>query len=264
MRSSNLVIELPSYFDYSIEEIQMGFMRLEGKVILVTGAGRGIGKAAVTLFAAEGGRVAFCARSEGELFGVAKEIDGAEERLRPFRADISSRREVQRMVSQVISEWGKIDILINNAGVLGPSEPIATYPPEAWEEVIRININGTFLVTQAVVRTMIPRRSGTVLSVTSSVGRKGRATWGAYAVSKFGLEGMMQTLADEVGPFGLKVVTLNPGGTRTKMRAAAYPKEDPGKLQEPMEVAKALSQLATSDDPTLHGKSLDLSDFTIR
>ncbi|HZR46721.1 MAG TPA: SDR family NAD(P)-dependent oxidoreductase [Candidatus Manganitrophaceae bacterium] len=238
-------------------------MALQDKVVLITGGGRGIGKAAVARFAAEGAKVAFCARSEGELFGVAKEIEGAEERLRPFRADISSRREVQRMVSQVTSEWGKIDLLINNAGVLGPSEPIATYPPEAWEEVIRININGTFLVTQAVVRTMIPQRSGTVVSVTSSVGRKGRAGWGAYAVSKFGLEGMMQTLADEVAPFGLRVVTLNPGGTRTRMRAAAYPKEDPARLQAPERVANGLLYLAVSSDPTLHGKSLDLADLPV-
>jgi NAD(P)-dependent dehydrogenase (short-subunit alcohol dehydrogenase family) len=193
---------------------------------------------------------------------MAKEL-GPEDRIRPFKVDISSRREVQRMVSQVVSEWGKIDVLINNAGVLGPSEPIATYPPEAWEEVIRINIHGTFLVTQAVVRTMIPRRSGMILSVTSSVGRKGRATWGAYSVSKFGLEGMMQTLAEEVGPFGLRVVTLNPGGTRTKMRAAAYPKEDPSRLQDPTEAAKAFLTLVTSSDPALHGKSLNMSDLTM-
>lgn len=238
-------------------------MRFQDKVVLITGGGRGIGKAAVALFAAEGAKVAFCARSEGELFGVAKEIEGAEDRLRPFRADISSRREVQRMVSQVTSEWGKIDLLINNAGVLGPSEPIATYPPEAWEEVIRININGTFLVTQAVVRTMIPQRSGTVVSVTSSVGRKGRAGWGAYAVSKFGLEGMMQTLADEVAPFGLRVVILNPGGTRTRMRAAAYPKEDPARLQAPERVANGLLRLALSSDPALHGKSLDMADLPV-
>lgn len=238
-------------------------MALRDKVVLITGGGRGIGKAAVARFAAEGAKVAFCARSEGELFGVAKEIEGAEERLRPFRADISSRREVQRMVSQIVSEWGKIDVLVNNAGVLGPSEPIATYPPEAWEEVIRININGTFLVTQAVVRTMIPQRAGAVLSVTSSVGRKGRAGWGAYSVSKFGLEGMMQTLADEVASFGLRVVTLNPGGTRTRMRAAAYPKEDPARLQAPERVANGLLYLAVSSDPSLHGKSLDLADLPV-
>lgn len=237
---------------------------LKDKVILITGGGRGIGRAAVKRFTAEGGNVAFCARSEGEVAGTAREIEEGGGRVLSFRADISSRREVQRMVSQVISDLGDIDLLINNAGVLGPSETIATYTPEAWEEVIRINLNGTFLVTHAVVRAMIPRRTGTIISITSSVGRKGRAGWGAYAVSKFGLEGMMQTLAEEVAPFHLRVVTLNPGGTRTKMRAAAYPKEDPGSLKDPGAVAKALHYLAISTDASLHGQSLNISDLPLK
>lgn len=238
-------------------------MQLKDKVVLITGGSRGIGRAVAERFAAEGCKVAICARSEGELFGTAKAIEEAGGVVRPFRADISVRRDVQRMVAQTVSDWGAIDFLVNNASVLGPSEPIATYPPEAWEEVIRINVNGTFNVTQAVVRTMIPRRAGIVLSVTSSVGRLGRATWGAYSVSKFALEGMMQTLAEEVAPFNLRVVTLNPGGTRTKMRAAAYPKEDPARLQDPARVAKAILFLATTAaaDPALHGKSLDMADL---
>ncbi len=238
----------------------MGFKE---KVILITGGGRGIGRAAAERFAAEGGKVALCARTEGEVLGTAKEIESAGGMALPFRVDIASRREVHRMVSQITSEWGAIDLLIHCAAVLGPSEPIATYPPEAWEEVIRINVNGTFYITQAVVRTMIPRRTGTILSITSSVGRRGRATWGAYSASKFALEGMMQTLAEEVAPFGIRVVTLNPGGTRTRMRAAAYPKEDPARLQTPSRVAAALLFLATAagTDPNLHGKSLDMTDL---
>ncbi len=238
-------------------------MPFKDKVVLITGGGRGIGRAAAERFAAEGCKVAICARSEGELFGTAKAIEEAGGVARPFRADISVKRDVQRMVTQIISDWGTIDFLINNASVLGPSEPIATYPAEAWEEVIRINVNGTFYVTQAVVRTMIPRRAGTILSITSSVGRIGRATWGAYSVSKFALEGMMQTLSEEVAPFNLRVVTLNPGGTRTKMRAAAYPKEDPTQLQDPARVAKALLFLAitASANPALHGKSLNMADL---
>lgn len=236
---------------------------LKDKVILITGGGRGIGRAAVKHFSAEGGKIAFCARSEGEVAGTASEIEERGGHVLPFRADISSHREVRRMVSQIISDLGDIDLLINNAGVLGPSESIATYKPEAWEEVIRINLNGTFLVTHTVVRTMIPRRAGTIISFTSSVGRKGRAGWGAYAVSKFGLEGMMQTLAEEVAPFHLRVITLNPGGTRTKMRAAAYPNEDPGCLQDPEDVAKALHYLAVSTDASLHGQSLNMSDLPL-
>ncbi|MFQ5580367.1 MAG: SDR family NAD(P)-dependent oxidoreductase [Nitrospiria bacterium] len=236
---------------------------LKDKVILITGGGRGIGRAAVRRFTAEGGKVAFCARSEGEVAATASEIKETGGQVLSFRADISSRREVQRMVSRVTSELGIIDLLINNAGVLGPSETIATYRPEAWEEVIRINLNGTFLVTHTVVRTMIPRRSGTIISLTSSVGRKGRAKWGAYAVSKFGLEGLMQTLAEEVAPFHLRTITLNPGATRTKMRSAAFPEEDPGKLQAPDEVARALHYLAISTDTSLHGRSLNMSDLPL-
>ncbi|MBN4054657.1 SDR family NAD(P)-dependent oxidoreductase, partial [Nitrospira defluvii] len=136
-------------------------------------------------------------------------------------------------------------------------------PPETWEEVMRINLNGTFYVTQAVVRKMIPKRSGTILSITSSVGRKGRADWGAYAVSKFGLEGMMQTLAEEVADYGIRVITLNPEATRTKMRALAYPKEDLNTLKDPVEVAKGLLYLAKSTDASLHGKSLNMSELKI-
>ncbi len=233
---------------------------MKDKVVLITGGGRGIGRAAVIRFLAEEAKVAFCARTKGELRSVSKEVELSGNELLPFQVDISSRREVFRMVNQVVSKWGKIDLLINNAGVLGPSSTIATYANEAWEEVIRINLNGTFFVTQAVVRTMIPRRSGTILSLSSSVGRKGRATWGAYAVSKFALEGMMQTLADEVTDFGLRVITLNPEATRTRMRATAYTKEDPNTVKKPEKVAEALFYLALSTDPSLHGRSLNFSD----
>ncbi len=231
------------------------------KVALVTGGGRGIGKAVAACFAKEGGKVAICARSQGELIGTAKEIEEAGGVARPYCVDIANQRDVQRMVREVVSEWGKIDLLINNASVLGSNEPIATYPPFAWEEVIRINVTGTFLVTRSVIRAMIPKRSGCILSITSSVGRQGRAAWGAYCVSKFALEGMMQVLAEEVAPFGLIVVTVNPGATRTKMRAAAYPKEDPATLQSAEAVAEGLLRLVKDANPALHGKSLNLSDL---
>ncbi len=236
---------------------------MKEKVILITGGGRGIGRAAAERFAKAGGKVAFCARTEGEVIGTAKEIEAAGGVAYPFRVDISSRREVQKMVGEIMAAWGKIDVLINNASVLGSGEPIAVTPVESWEEVIRINVNGTFLVTQAVIRTMIPRRTGLILSVTSSVGRKGRAGWGAYAVSKFALEGMMQTLAEELAPFGITVITLNPGATRTKMRRRAYPKEDPSSLQDPSAVAQALLDLAEAGSTTLHGRSIDLSDLPL-
>ncbi|MFQ5597958.1 MAG: SDR family NAD(P)-dependent oxidoreductase [Nitrospiria bacterium] len=236
---------------------------MKDKIILITGAGRGIGRAAASIFAEAGDKVAICARSQGELNGVAREIASTGGAVRPFQVDIASRREIHRMVERVISEWGRVDVLINNAGVLGQKSTLATTAPESWEEVIRINLNGSFYVTQAVVRKMIPQRSGTILSLSSSVGRKGRATWGGYAVSKFGLEGMMQCLAEEVAEFDIRVITLNPEATRTKMRALAYPDEDPARLKDPLVVAKALLALARSSDPSLHGCSLNLSELKI-
>lgn len=237
---------------------------VKGKVILITGGSRGIGRAAVALFAERGAKVAFCSRTKGELFGVAKEVEAGGGEVLPFPVNIASSREVSRMVDRILSEWGKIDLLINNAGVLGAMKPLGTYPSEVWEEVLRINLNGSFFVTQTVLRTMIPRRSGMILSLTSSVGRKGRARWGAYSVSKFALEGMMQILAEEVADFGIRVTTLNPGATHTKMRAKAYPKENNNQLQRPSEVALGLLYLAESSDPSLHGKSLNMSDLPLR
>ncbi len=234
---------------------------MQGKVVFISGGGRGIGRAAVSLFVSAGAKVAFCARTEGERLGVENEVNAAGGAVWSFRVDIASQRDVHRMVSQIVSEWGKIDLLINNAGVLGVKSTLATYPAMTWDEVIRININGTFYLTQAVLRGMIPLRSGTILSISSSVGRHGRALWGAYAVSKFALEGMMQTLADEVGAFGIRVITLNPEATRTQMRAKAYPKEEAKTLKDPAEVAKALLTLAISEDPALHGQSLNLSEL---
>ncbi len=235
---------------------------IKGKVVLITGGGRGIGRAAVSLFCEHGAKVAFCARSEGEGLGVKKEVEAAGGDVLFHRVDIASQRDVNRMTNQVVSKWGGIDLLINNAGVLGSKSKIATYPPEAWDEVIRINVNGTFYVTQAVVREMIPKRSGTILSITSSVGRKGRATWGAYSVSKFALEGMMQCLAEEVDQFGIRVITLNPEATRTKMRAKAYPEEDPSTLKGSEVVAKALLALASASNPSLQGQSVNISDLS--
>jgi len=122
---------------------------MKDKVVLVTGGGRGIGRAAVSLFANAGAKIAFCARTEGERLGVEREVTAAGGIVRAFAVNIASQREVNRMVSEIIAQWGKIDLLINNAGVLGAKKTLATYPPDTWDEVIRINVNGTFHVTRA-------------------------------------------------------------------------------------------------------------------
>src|SRR6185503_13993002 len=130
-----------------------------------------------------------------------------------------------------------------------------------WDEVIQINLNGLFYVARAVLPVMLRQNSGRIINITSSVGRKGRACWGAYSVSKFGVEGLTQVLADELKETGIRVMALNPGGTRTGMRAAAYPDEDRSRLNDPSDVARAILYLAASESTGLNGRSLDVKDI---
>jgi NAD(P)-dependent dehydrogenase (short-subunit alcohol dehydrogenase family) len=164
----------------------------------------------------------------------------------------------------VLARFGTIDVLVNNASILGPREPIATYPVAAWEEVLRVNLTGIFLVTRAVLPAMMARRAGSIINVTSGVGRRGKARWGAYAVSKAGVENFTQVLADEVTESQIRVNAVNPAATRTAMRAAAYPSEDPLTLPSPEEIVPVFLYLASDDSATITGESLDAHDWLDR
>jgi len=231
--------------------------RLKGQVALVTGAGRGIGRAVARRLAESGAVVAICSRTKQELEETAREIRerGGEVWLRV--ADLGTAKAVRNFARQFFSRYSKIDILINNASLLGPHLPIAEYPLEEWEAILRVNLTAPFLLIQEALRSMLPRKSGFILNITSSVGRQGRADWGGYSVSKFGLEGLTQILADELRDEGIRVLALNPGGTRTAMRATAYPDEDPARLPAPDAIAEVVMDLILSSDRSLSGRSLD-------
>lgn len=234
-------------------------MTLRGKVALITGGTQGIGKATLLRFAQDGARVAFCARGEEIGKRLEKEIGEKNQEAIFFPLDIACEKDVLKMIEVLDKRWGKIDILLNNAGFLGPMSSIENYPGADWEEVIRINVNGTFFVSRSVLAVMKRRNQGQMVFITSSVGRKGRALWGGYAVSKFAMEGLMQTIADETTGTGIRVMALNPSGTRTAMRAAAYPKEDPQTVKDPSEVADVLRYLVYQDWSVYHGRSVDFS-----
>ncbi len=236
-------------------------MRLKDQVALITGAGRGIGQSTALLFAHSGAQVVICSRTVPELRTTAGEIKKQGGRVSFHLVDVADPQAVDRMVTAAVKQHGRIDVLVNNASILGPMTMLSELSVADWDEVIRINLNGLFYVTRAVLSVMLRQNSGRIINITSSVGRKGRAQWGAYSVSKFGVEGLTQVLADELKETGIRVMALNPGGTRTRMRAAAYPDEDPSRLQDPMEVARAILYLATSEDPALHGRSLDAKDL---
>jgi NAD(P)-dependent dehydrogenase (short-subunit alcohol dehydrogenase family) len=241
-----------------------GDKNLLGKVALITGGSRGIGRAIASAFAQAGARVFICGRNQAVLDQALAEIRSSGGEIDGQAGDIGNADEAARIVGAALERFGAIDVLVNNASALGPRVPIAEYPFEAWNEVIRVNVNGLFYVTHEVLPVMLARRSGAIINVTSGVGRMGKARWGAYAVSKAGLEGFTQVLADEVKEVGIRVNAVNPAGTRTQMRAAAYPGEDPMTLPTPAEIVPVFLYLASDVSAHITGKSLNAQDWLRR
>ncbi len=235
--------------------------KLAGKVALVTGGSRGIGKAIVAAFAAAGAQVFTCARSQGDLDSALAELSKAGGEIEGIAADVGNADDAARVVRAALARFGQIDVLVNNASILGPRVPIVDCSPAAWQEVLRINLTGVFLMTRAVLPGMLARRSGSIINVSSGVGRRGKARWGAYAASKAGVENFTQVLAEEVSPLGIRVNAVNPAATRTQMRAAAYPEEDPRTLPPPETVTSMFIYLASDDSAGVSGRSFDARDW---
>jgi NAD(P)-dependent dehydrogenase (short-subunit alcohol dehydrogenase family) len=238
--------------------------KLTGKVALITGGSRGIGKAIAMAYARQGAGVFVCARGEADLNRAVDEIRSANGKAHGWIGDVSDAGQATDIVKAALEHFGKLDVLVNNASALGPRVPIAQYPVQAWEEVVRVNLTGAFLMSREALKIMMPRRQGAIINISSGVGRVGRARWGAYAASKFGVEGLTQVLADEVREFGIRVNTVNPGPTRTEMRALAYPEEDPLTLPIPDRVVPVFVYLASDDCAAVTGQSLDAREWLKR
>ena len=238
--------------------------KLINNVALITGATRGIGKAVAAAYVREGARVFICARNQQEVAVTVREFryDSTDAQVDGCAGDVGKENDVCRIVDAVIERFQKIDTLVNNASLLGPRVALVEYPFTQWEEVIRVNLHGVFLLSQEVVKRMIVQRHGSIINVSSGVGRVGRARWGAYAVSKFGLEGLTQVLADEVKEFGIRVNSVNPGPTRTEMRAEAYPEEDPLTLPTPEQITPIFVHLASAQSENLTGQMLEAQDWS--
>jgi len=235
--------------------------KLLGKVALITGGSRGIGRAIAAAFAKAGAQVFICGRNVVDVDAALREIRAQGGSIDGVAGDISRARDAQGIVRAALERFGFVDVLVNNASILGPREAIADYPIEAWEEVIRINLTGLFLMTRAVLPEMLERRSGSIINVTSGVGRAGKAKWGAYAVSKAGMECFTQVLAEEVKWAGIRVNAVNPAATRTQMRAAAYPSEDPTTLPQPDSIVPIFVHLAADASKDVTGQSLNARDW---
>ena len=234
---------------------------LEGKVIAVTGAGDGIGRTAALTFAARGATVILIGRTVTKLEQVYDEIEkngGAQPAIYPICLNGAVEKDYQDMHDNLSSEFGQLDGLLHNAGELGPRTPIANYKLDNWQKVLQVNLTAEFMMTKALLPLLETSPSASIIFTSSGVGRVGRPFWGAYAVSKFATEGLSQILAAELeGISNIRVNCINPGATRTQMRATAYPAEDPGTLKAPEDIMPTYLYLMGSASEGISGQSLD-------
>ena len=235
---------------------------LEGKVALITGASQGLGRALALAYAKEGARLVINSRSEEGIRPVAREVEGLGAEVLAVAADVSKGEDARRLVEEAVGRFGGIDVLINNAGVLGPRVAIEEYPEDEWRRVIDANLTGPYLVSRAAVPHL--REGGSIINVVSGVSVEGRAEWGAYSVSKFGMEGLSQILAAELEGRGVRSNAVDPGGMRTDMRAAAYPEEDPRTRITPEDNTAVFVYLASDESKDVTGQRFKAQEFRRR
>lgn len=233
---------------------------LAGRIILVTGASDGIGREAALTYAKAGASLILVGRNQQKLEAVARDIAAsgaaqADNYLLDFAT--ASAADCQSLADQLSARIPRLDGVLHNAGILGDRGPMTGQNPQTWEAVMQINVNVTFFLTQALIPLLLKSDSPSLVFTSSSVGREGRAGWGAYAVSKFATEGMMQVLADEYRSHHLRVNCINPGGTRTAMRASAFPEENPNLLKTPADIMPLYLWLMSDESRDKTGISFD-------
>lgn len=234
---------------------------LQGRVILITGAGRGIGAAAAKACAAHGATVLLLGKTEANLTAVYDEIEAAghpQPAVIPFNLETALPHQYDELAAMLEGEFGKIDGLLHNASIVGPRTPLEQLSGDNFMRVMQINVNAMFMLTSTLLPLLKLSEDASVVFTSSSVGRKGRAYWGAYGVSKFATEGLMQTLADEVdGISNVRANSLNPGATRTDMRAQAYPGENPASNPAPEAIMPVYLYLLGPDSKGVNGQAFD-------
>ena len=192
-------------------------MKLKDRVAVVTGAGRGIGKAIVLALANEGANVAVVSRTLSEVREVAAEVQGLGRRSLAIKADVSSEIEVEAMVKSIMAEFGKVDILVNNAGILGPIGPVVGNDIKSWLDTIHINLIGTFLCTRAVLPVMIKNRQGRIINLSGGGATSPRPRFSAYAASKAAIVRFTEIVAEEMKEFDIQVNAIAPGAVNTRL-----------------------------------------------
>ena len=239
---------------------------LKDKVILITGAGDGIGKAAAICFANHGATVILTGRTTAKLESVYDEIEaagGPQPAIVPIKFEGAVEKDYDDIANVIEETFGRLDGLLHNAAQLGSLTPIEQYEVDVWNKLMQVNVNSPFMLTRALVPLLRLSEDASIAFTSSSVGRKGRAFWGAYAATKFANEGMMQVLADELDcdvddeHRSIRVNSINPGATRTNMRASAYPAENPVNNPTPQQIMPLYLYLMGRDSKGTTGEALN-------
>jgi len=238
---------------------------LDDKTILITGASDGIGKACAKAYAAYGATVILLGRDRQKLdtvFDEIEEMHPGKVIIHPLDFKTASMTDFKILAESLNDQFECLDGLIHNAALLGARTPIEFYPEQDWKDLMQVNVNAVFQLTQSLIPALTRSKSARLLFISSSVGRVGRAFWGAYAVSKFAIEGLMQTIAEELeNTTSIRVNSLNPGGTRTNMRRDAYPAENPETLQTAESLMPVYLYLMSAEAQNIHGQALNAKDF---
>ena len=239
-------------------------MKLEGKVAIVAGGGRGIGRAIALAFAREGARTVITGRSVGEIQKVAREIRKLKQEVITVQMDVSKEEDVARMVSQTLKRFGTVDILVNNAGMNLPNRNVVDLTLEEWEQILSVNLTGVFLTTKAALPIMMERRRGKIINISSRGGRLGAAGRGPYRASKAGLINFTETVAAEVRDYGIDVNAICSGAVDTRMvdEITVGRKAELGPLMHPDEIAKVALFLASDDSSAISGTAIDAFGHT--
>lgn len=235
-----------------------GTGRLHDRVALITGASRGIGAAVAKRFAAEGAHVVLVARTVGGLEAVDDEIKSLGGSATLVPCDITEFDRIDNFGPPLLERFGRLDIFVGNAAILGTMTPLIQYDPKAWQDVFDVNVHANWRLMRVVEPLLRLSDAGRAILVSSAAARHPKAYWGAYAITKAALETMTQVWAAELVNTNVRVNLLSPGATRTEMRATAFPGEDPQTLKTPDDVTDAFVDLASADCQR-HGEMVELS-----
>jgi NAD(P)-dependent dehydrogenase (short-subunit alcohol dehydrogenase family) len=216
---------------------------LGGQVAIITGGGRGIGAAIARSLARLGATAVLCGRSRATLDSAAKAILEAGGKAEAIPCDVTRLESVEAMAKRIEDSFGRVDVLVNNAGIAGIGGPLHELPPEAWDQILNTNLRGIYYAVRAFAPLMIRARSGHIINISSIAGKNALPNGAAYAASKWGLNGLTYSVAEELRGYNIRVSVICPGSTNTEL--SPHEGKNPAKMLQPEDVAHAVEMLVT-------------------